>query len=149
MQGKLDIRYIFPDNAKVKNRFSIPEGVDFTKVCRAAIESTVLEVLNTNVLTVRAMIEKKIKAQGLTLKKEAYQAHLDADNKNMLRCVFGTKESLAEAMAAGADGEVDVKAVEDAPEKDHTDAAPAEEPVVETAADPVEDEPKPADPDFE
>ena len=68
MQGKLDIRYLFPDNAKVKNRFSIPEGVDFTKVCRAAIESTVLEVLNTNVLTVRAMIEKKSKAQGLTLK---------------------------------------------------------------------------------
>lgn len=143
MQGKLDIRYLFPDNAKVKNRFSIPEGVDFTKVCRAAIESTVLEVLNTNVLTVRAMIEKKIKAQGLTLKKEAYQAHLDADNKNMLRCMFGTKESIADAVASGADGEVEVKPVDEAPAAGNPDlnhAAPAEE---------TEEEPKVADPDFE
>lgn len=134
MQGKLDIRYLFPDNAKVKNRFSIPEGVDFTKVCRAAIESTVLEVLNTNVLTVRAMIEKKIKAQGLALKKEAYQAHLDADNKSMLRCMFGTKESIADAVASGADGEVEVKPV------DEVLAPPAEE---------TEEEPMVADPDFE
>ena len=134
MQGKLDIRYLFPDNAKVKNRFSIPEGVDFTKVCRAAIESTVLEVLNTNVLPVRAMIEKKIKDQGLTLKKEVYQAHLDADNKSMLRCMFGTKESIADVVASGADGEVEVKPVDEVP------APPAEE---------TEEEPKVADPDFE
>lgn len=147
MQGKLDIRYIFPDNAKVKNRFLVPEGVDFTKVCRAAIESTVLEVLNTNVLTVRAMIEKKIKAQGLTLKKEAYQAHLDADNKNMLRCMFGTKESIADAAAAGVDTEVDVKPVDEVPDNESSvgqtpsdQSCPAESP---------EDEPKPADPDFE
>ena len=140
MQGKLDIRYLFPDNAKVKNRFSIPEGVDFTKVCRAAIESTVLEVLNTNVLTVRAMIEKKIKAQGLTLKKGAYQAHLDADNKSMLRCMFGTKESIADAVASGADGEVEVKPVDEVPAAGNPDlnhVAPAEE------------EPTVADPDFE
>lgn len=147
MQGKLDIRYIFPDNAKVKNRFSVPEGVDFTKVCRAAIESTVLEVLNTNVLTVRAMIEKKIKGQGLTLKKEAYQAHLDADNKNMLRCMFGTKESIADAAAAGVDTEVDVKPVDEVPDNDSSvgqtptdQSRPAEE---------TEEVPKPADPDFE
>lgn len=147
MQGKLDIRYIFPDNAKVKNRFLIPEGVDFTKVCRAAIESTVLEVLNTNVLTVRAMIEKKIKAQGLALKKEVYQAHLDADNKNMLRCMFGTKESIADAAAAGVDTEVDVKPVDEVPDYDSSaghlttdQSRPAEE---------TEEELKPADPDFE
>lgn len=146
MQGKLDIRYIFPDNAKVKNRFSIPEGVDFTKVCRAAIESTVLEVLNTNVLTVRAMIEKKIKAQGLTLKKEAYQAHLDADNKNMLRCMFGTKESIANAAAACADAEVDVKPVDEVPDYDSTAGHPTDQ---SCPAESSEEEPKPADPDFE
>ena len=144
MQGKLDIRYIFPDNAKVKNRFSIPEGVDFTKVCRAAIESTVLEVLNTNVLTVRAMIEKKIKAQGLTLKKEAYQAHLDADNKNMLRCMFGTKESIA---AAGVDSEVDVKPVDEVADHDPSAVHPTTE--QSCPAESSEEEPKPADPDFE
>lgn len=147
MQGKLDIRYIFPDNAKVKNRFSIPEGVDFTKVCRAAIESTVLEVLNTNVLTVRAMIEKKIKAQGLTLKKEAYQAHLDADNKNMLRCMFGTKESIADAAAAGVDTGVDVKPVDEVPD---SDSSVGQTPTDQSCpAESSEDEPKPADPDFE
>lgn len=147
MQGKLDIRYIFPDNARVKNRFLIPEGVDFTKVCRAAIESTVLEVLNTNVLTVRAMIEKKIKAQGLTLKKEAYQAHLDADNKNMLRCMFGTKESIADASAAGVDTEVDVKPVDEVSDSDSSVGKPATH--QSRPAENPEDEPKPADPDFE
>lgn len=146
MQGKLDIRYIFPDNAKVKNRFSIPEGVDFTKVCRAAIESTVLEVLNTNVLTVRAMIEKKIKAQGLNLKKEAYQAHLDADNKNMLRCMFGTKESIADAAAAGVDTEVDVKPVDEVPDNESSAGQPADQ---SCPAEGSEEEPKPVDPDFE
>lgn len=147
MQGKLDIRYIFPDNAKVKNRFSIPEGVDFTKVCRAAIESTVLEVLNTNVLTVRAMIEKKIKAQGLTLKKEAYQAHLEADNKNMLRCMFGTKESIADAAAAGVDSGVDVKPVDKMPDYDSSAGHPTTD--QSCPAEKSEEESKPADPDFE
>lgn len=147
MQGKLDIRYIFPDNAKVKNRFLIPEDVDFTKVCRMAIESTVLEVLNTNVLTVRAMIEKKIKAYGLTLKKEAYQAHLDADNKNMLRCMFGTKESIADAAAAGVDTEVDVKPVDEVPDYDSSAGHPTTD--QSRPAEETEEEPKPADPDFE
>lgn len=147
MQGKLDIRYIFPDNAKVKNRFLIPEDVDFTKVCRMAIESTVLEVLNTNVLTVRAMIEKKIKAYGLNLKKEAYQAHLDADNKNMLRCMFGTKESIADAAAAGVDTEVDVKPVDEVPNDDSSEGHPTTD--QSCPAESSEEEPKPADPDFE
>lgn len=88
MQGKLDIRYDLPDNAKLKSRFLVPEGKDFTKECRAAIGDAVLEILNTNQLTVRSTIERKLKEAGLTIKKEAYQKHIDADNKSMLRCSF-------------------------------------------------------------
>lgn len=94
MQGKLDIRYLFPDNAKLKSRLVSPEGVDFTKACRKAIEDATLEILNTNALTVRATIEKKLKEAGFSVKKEAYQKHIDADSKSMLRCLFGTKENL-------------------------------------------------------
>lgn len=94
MQGKLDIRYSFPDNAKLKSRLVAPEGVDFTKACRKAIEDATLEILNTNALTVRAAIEKKFKEAGFSVKKEAYQKHIDADSKSMLRCLFGTKENM-------------------------------------------------------
>ena len=94
MQGKLDIRYSFPDNAKLKSRLVAPEGVDFTKACRKAIEDATLEILNTNALTVRAAIEKKLKEVGFSVKKEAYQKNIDADSKSMLRCLFGTKENM-------------------------------------------------------
>ena len=94
MQGKLDIRYTFPDNAKLKSRLVAPEGVDFTKACRKAIEDATLEILNTNALTVRATIEKKLKEAGFSVKKEAYQKHIDADSKSMLRCLFGSKENM-------------------------------------------------------
>lgn len=110
MQGKLDIRYNFPDNAKLKSRFVTPEGVDFTKTCRKAIEEAVIEVLNTNALTMRVVIEKKLKEAGLEVKKEAYQKQIDADSKSMLRCLFGTKENApveTPIQAAGSETEVE------------------------------------------
>lgn len=139
MQGKLDIRYSFPDNAKLKSRLVAPEGVDFTKACRKAIEDATLEILNTNALTVRATIEKKLKEAGFYVKKEAYQKHIDADSKSMLRCLFGTKENLPadtftpSAPAApeeSADSEPEVQPVEE----------PAAEPEQEAPAEKVQDE---------
>lgn len=139
MQGKLDIRYSFPDNAKLKSRLVAPEGVDFTKACRKAIEDATLEILNTNALTVRATIEKKLKEAGFSVKKEAYQKHIDADSKSMLRCLFGTKENLPadtftpSAPAApeeSADPEPEVQPVEE----------PAAEPEQEAPAEKVQDE---------
>lgn len=139
MQGKLDIRYSFPDNAKLKSRLVSPEGVDFTKACRKAIEDATLEILNTNALTVRATIEKKLKEVGFSVKKEAYQKHIDADSKFMLRCLFGTKENLPadtftpSAPAApeeSADPEPEVQPVEE----------PAAEPEQEAPAEKVQDE---------
>lgn len=139
MQGKLDIRYSFPDNAKLKSRLVAPEGVDFTKACRKAIEDATLEILNTNALTVRATIEKKLKEAGFSVKKEAYQKHIDADSKSMLRCLFGTKENLPadifmpSAPAAPeeiADPEPEVQPVEE----------PAAEPEQEAPAEKVQDE---------
>lgn len=139
MQGKLDIRYSFPDNAKLKSRLVAPEGVDFTKACRKAIEDATLEILNTNALTVRATIEKKLKEAGFSVKKEAYQKHIDADSKSMLRCLFGTKENLPadtftpSAPAApeeSADLEPEVQPVEE----------PAAEPEQEATAEKVQDE---------
>lgn len=134
MQGKLDIRYSFPDNAKLKSRLVAPEGVDFTKACRKAIEDATLEILNTNALTVRATIEKKLKEAGFSVKKEAYQKHIDADSKSMLRCLFGTKENLPadtftpSAPAApeeSADPEPEVQPVEE-PVADSEQEAPSE-----------------------
>lgn len=139
MQGKLDIRYSFPDNAKLKSRLVAPEGVDFTKACRKAIEDATLEILNTNALTVRATIEKKLKEAGFSVKKEAYQKNIDADSKSMLRCLFGTKENLPadtftpSAPAApeeSADPEPEVQPVEE----------PAAEPEQEAPAEKVQDE---------
>lgn len=139
MQGKLDIRYSFPDNAKLKSRLVASEGVDFTKACRKAIEDATLEILNTNALTVRAAIEKKLKEAGFSVKKEAYQKHIDADSKSMLRCLFGTKENLPadtftpSAPAApeeSADPEPEVQPVEE----------PAAEPEQEAPAEKVQDE---------
>lgn len=139
MQGKLDIRYSFPDNAKLKSRLVAPEGVDFTKACRKVIEDATLEILNTNALTVRATIEKKLKEVGFSVKKEAYQKHIDADSKSMLRCLFGTKENLPadtftpSAPAApeeSADPEPEVQPVEE----------PAAEPEQEAPAEKVQDE---------
>ena len=139
MQGKLDIRYSFPDNAKLKSRLVAPEGVDFTKACRKAIEDATLEILNMNALTVRATIEKKLKEAGFSVKKEAYQKHIDADSKSMLRCLFGTKENLPantftpSAPAApeeSADPEPEVQPVEE----------PAAEPEQEAPAEKVQDE---------
>lgn len=139
MQGKFDIRYSFPDNAKLKSRLVAPEGVDFTKACRKAIEDATLEILNTNALTVRATIEKKLKEAGFSVKKEAYQKHIDADSKSMLRCLFGTKENLPadtftpSAPAApeeSADPEPEVQPVEE----------PAAEPEQEAPAEKVQDE---------
>lgn len=117
MQGKLDIRYLFPDNAKLKSRLVAPEGVDFTKACRKAIEDATLEILNTNALTVRATIEKKLKEAGFSVKKEAYQKHIDADSKSMLRCLFGTKENLpADTFVPSAPAASEVPAEEAEPE---------------------------------
>lgn len=139
MQGKLDIRYSFPDNAKLKSRLVAPEGVDFTKACRKAIEDATLEILNMNALTVRATIEKKLKEAGFSVKKEAYQKHIDADSKSMLRCLFGTKENLPadtftpSAPAApeeSANPEPEVQPVEE----------PAAEPEQEAPAEKVQDE---------
>ena len=117
MQGKLDIRYSFPDNAKLKSRLVAPEGVDFTKACRKAIEDATLEILNTNALTVRATIEKKLKEAGFSVKKEAYQKHIDADSKSMLRCLFGTKENMpADTFVPSAPAASEVPAEEAEPE---------------------------------
>ena len=127
MQGKLDIRYSFPDNAKLKSRLVAPEGVDFTKACRKAIEDATLEILNTNALTVRATIEKKLKEAGFSVKKEAYQKHIDADSKSMLRCLFGTKENIpADTFTPSAPA---------APEEPAADAEPEVKPVEEPAGD--------------
>lgn len=128
MQGKLDIRYSFPDNAKLKTRLVAPEGVDFTKACRKAIEDATLEILNTNALTVRAAIEKKLKEAGFSVKREAYQKHIDADSKSMLRCLFGTKENMpADTFAPSAPAASDVPADEAEPEVKLVDEI-AEEP---------------------
>ena len=128
MQGKLDIRYSFPDNAKLKSRLVAPEGVDFTKACRKAIEDATLEILNTNALTVRAAIEKKLKEAGFSVKKEAYQKHIDADSKSMLRCLFGTKENMpADTFVPSAPAASDVPADEAEPEVKLVDEI-AEEP---------------------
>lgn len=128
MQGKLDIRYSFPDNAKLKSRLVAPEGVDFTKACRKAIEDGTLEILNTNALTVRAAIEKKLKEVGFSVKKEAYQKHIDADNKSMLRCLFGTKENMpADTLVPSAPAASEVPAEEAEPEVKLVDEI-AEEP---------------------
>lgn len=124
MQGKLDIRYSFPDNAKLKSRLVAPEGVDFTKACRKAIEDATLEILNTNALTVRAAIEKKLKEAGFSVKKEAYQKHIDADSKSILRCLFGTKENMpADTFMPSAPAASEVPAEEAEPE-----VKPVEEP---------------------
>lgn len=132
MQGKLDIRYSFPDNAKLKSRLVAPEGVDFTKACRKAIEDATLEILNTNALTVRATIEKKLKEAGFSVKKEAYQKHIDADSKSMLRCLFGTKENLpADTFTPSAPA---------APEES-ADPEPEVQPVEELVADPEQEAP--------
>ena len=134
MQGKLDIRYSFPDNAKLKSRLVAPEGVDFTKACRKAIEDATLEILNTNALTVRAAIEKKLKEAGFSVKKEAYQKHIDADSKSMLRCLFGTKENMpADTFVPSAPAASEVPAEEAEPEVKPVDKI-AEEP--ESQADP-------------
>lgn len=132
MQGKLDIRYSFPDNAKLKSRLVAPGGVDFTKACRKAIEDATLEILNTNALTVRATIEKKLKEAGFSVKKEAYQKHIDADSKSMLRCLFGTKENLpADTFTPSAPA---------APEES-ADPEPEVQPVEELVADPEQEAP--------
>lgn len=133
MQGKLDIRYSFPDNAKLKSRLVAPEGVDFTKACRKAIEDATLEILNTNALTVRATIEKKLKEAGFSVKKEAYQKHIDADSKSMLRCLFGTKENLpADTFVSSAPAASEVPAEEAEPEVKPVDEVAGEpEPQVE------------------
>ena len=132
MQGKLDIRYSFPDNAKLKSRLVAPEGVDFTKACRKAIEDATLEILNTNALTVRATIEKKLKEAGFSVKKEAYQKNIDADSKSMLRCLFGTKENLpADTFTPSAPA---------APEES-VDPEPEVQPVEEPAAEPEQEAP--------
>lgn len=131
MQGKLDIRYSFPDNAKLKSRLVAPEGVDFTKACRKAIEDATLEILNTNALTVRAAIEKKLKEAGFSVKKEAYQKHIDADSKSMLRCLFGTKEYMpADTFVPSAPATSEVPAEEAEPEVKPVDEI-AEEPQAE------------------
>lgn len=96
MKGKLDIRFEFLSNQKLKSRLTSSEGKDFTKTLKKAIEDSALEILNTNALTVRATIERKMKEAGFDLKKPVYQAHLDADNKIMLSCSFSTKENSAE-----------------------------------------------------
>lgn len=133
MQGKLDIRYSFPDNAKLKSRLVAPEGVDFIKACRKAIEDATLEILNTNALTVRATIEKKLKEAGFSVKKEAYQKHIDADSKSMLRCLFGTKENLpADTFVPSAPAASEVPAEEAEPEVKPVDEVAGEpEPQVE------------------
>lgn len=131
MQGKLDIRYSFPDNAKLKSRLVAPEGVDFTKACRKAIEDATLEILNTNALTVRAAIEKKLKEAGFSVKKEAYQKHIDADSKSMLRCLFGTKENMpADTFVPSAPATSEVPSEEAEPEVKPVDEI-AEEPQAE------------------
>lgn len=132
MQGKLDIRYSFPDNAKLKSRLVAPEGVDFTKACRKAIEDATLEILNTNALTVRAAIEKKLKEAGFSVKKEAYQKHIDADSKSMLRCLFGTKENLPADTFTPS---------EPAAPEESTDPEPEVQPVEEPAAEPEQEAP--------
>lgn len=141
MQGKLDIRYSFPDNAKLKSRLVAPEGVDFTKACRKAIEDATLEILNTNALTVRAAIEKKLKEAGFYVKKEAYQKHIDADSKLMLRCLFGTKENMpADMFMPSAPAASEVPAEEAEPEVEPVDEIAEElEPQAEPEKDP-EDE---------
>lgn len=132
MQGKLDIRYSFPDNAKLKSRLVAPEGVDFTKACLKAIEDATLEILNTNALTVRATIEKKLKEAGFSVKKEAYQKHIDADSKSMLRCLFGTKENLpADTFTPSAP----------AVPEESADPEPEVQPVEELVADPEQEAP--------
>lgn len=133
MQGKLDIRYSFPDNAKLKSRLVTPEGVDFTKACRKAIEDATLEILNMNALTVRATIEKKLKEAGFSVKKEAYQKHIDADSKSMLRCLFGTKENMpADTFVPSAPAASEVPAEEAEPEVKPVDEVAGEpEPQVE------------------
>lgn len=138
MQGKLDIRYSFPDNAKLKSRLVAPEGVDFTKACRKAIEDATLEILNINALTVRAAIEKKLKEAGFSVKKEAYQKHIDADSKSMLRCLFGTKENMpadtfvpsapAASEAPAEEAEPEVKPVDEIAEEPESQADPEKSP---------------------
>ena len=138
MQGKLDIRYSFPDNAKLKSRLVAPEGVDFTKACRKAIEDATLEILNTNALTVRAAIEKKLKEAGFSVKKEAYQKNIDADSKSMLRCLFGTKENMpadtfvpsapAASEVLAGEAEPEVKPVDEIAEEPESQAEPEKSP---------------------
>ena len=68
-------------------------------------------------LWLRAAIEKKLKEAGFSVKKEAYQKHIDADSKSMLRCLFGTKENMpADTFVPSAPAASEVPAEEAEPE---------------------------------
>lgn len=129
MKGNLKIGYVFPNNSKVKSRVQNQnQEANFTKDLRAAIQEAAEEILNTNALTVRALIEKHLVQRGWQAKKEAYQKHLDENSKGMFLCKFGAD---LDAEDNGSNDEVEVKPVEQ-PESGES----AEQPVSGESAEP-------------
>lgn len=93
MTGRVDVRFDMPEAVYVKQRFTHPDGRDFTRSLRIAMETTVINILNKNNHLVRLMVEKEIKAQGFVLKKPHYQRDLEAYMRKMLRTKFWPKKT--------------------------------------------------------
>lgn len=85
MTGRVDIRFDMPQANRLKRRFRHPDGRDFTRGLRIAVESAMVQFLSKNRMILRKLIEREIKAQGFVLKQEHYQRDLDAYDMEMLQ----------------------------------------------------------------
>ena len=80
-----------PEAAKIKSRVEGKEPTEFTKDLRTAINTAVMEVLNTNNLTVRAQVIKNLESLGWRFKKESYRVAVEKNNMELVTVNFFTK----------------------------------------------------------
>ena len=105
MKGKVELRYEFLESMRVKHRVEKEEeGASFTKDVKEAVSRTVVELLNTNVLTFRLLFQKNLKELGWKAKNDNYQRHIDSESKRMLRVFFKIKKRIPRGSKSGQEG---------------------------------------------
>lgn len=70
MKGKVSFYFNAPNIAKVRSRVENPSA-EFTKNIRQAVNDTLIEVINENIISTRAKLAAKFRELGETVKSES------------------------------------------------------------------------------
>lgn len=97
MKGKLDIRFAMPNTARFRSRVEKPSK-ELTSQLRTKLQEVTVNVLNKNILDIRAQMIAYVDSLGLKYKSDAHKAQVMSVVNNLFDTVFAKSQAELDAI---------------------------------------------------